>query len=326
MSHRTRIVLPLAGLLALVAGTAARQPVPPEVVDGWRNYTALFSHASGDYTATSTMRQGQESSGQEAQVAFAFTSRCKRVEVVETVTGRAKPSKRVIYSNPKYAFRLDPGKNGWLWREVVLVGDEPSKALGVLHDQVDAWLSGVHCLASVQRTRLLELTDDLRRIEPRPGQPPTFVLDKERNLKEGPNTITYHKLSLQLDADHDHTVRTVKADMLMNRSAGTLEISVTQQTIAGTPVPVQSVVREVYPAASGDMEIATDTAFRIDPTVELPDQEFTLTAYGLPEPVGITWSKPTPRYLWFLVAAGVFIAIAVGFRFLARRRAARLAS
>lgn len=57
----------------------------------------------------------------------------------------------------------------------------------------------------------------------------------------------------------------------------------------------------------------------------VPDTEFTMSAFGLPEPVGVVWEKSTPRYVWFLFAAGVFVAIAVGFRLLARRRAARVA-
>jgi hypothetical protein len=56
---------------------------------------------------------------------------------------------------------------------------------------------------------------------------------------------------------------------------------------------------------------------------DLPEQEFSLTAYGLPEPVGVKWDQRTPRYVWFLIAAGAFAALALGFRHLSRRRAAR---
>ena len=52
---------------------------------------------------------------------------------------------------------------------------------------------------------------------------------------------------------------------------------------------------------------------------ESDDGEFTLSAFGLPEPVGITWKKPTPRYVWFLIAAGSFALLALAFRFIARR-------
>lgn len=53
----------------------------------------------------------------------------------------------------------------------------------------------------------------------------------------------------------------------------------------------------------------------------VPESEFTLTAFGLPEPPEFQ-PKPTPLYVWLLLAAGVCAVVAIGFRLLARRRAA----
>ncbi len=54
----------------------------------------------------------------------------------------------------------------------------------------------------------------------------------------------------------------------------------------------------------------------------VPDTEFTLSAFGLPEPVGNTNPVPAPSrwYLWVLAAAGACAALAVGFRLLGRRK------
>lgn len=49
--------------------------------------------------------------------------------------------------------------------------------------------------------------------------------------------------------------------------------------------------------------------------------EFRVSHFGIPEPVGVTWEKPTPRYVWFLLGAGGFAALMLVFRYLARRRA-----
>ena len=54
----------------------------------------------------------------------------------------------------------------------------------------------------------------------------------------------------------------------------------------------------------------------------VPDSEFTLSAFGLPEPLGVTWTKPTPRYVWILIGAGVAGVLAVVFYYLARRKRA----
>lgn len=53
----------------------------------------------------------------------------------------------------------------------------------------------------------------------------------------------------------------------------------------------------------------------------VPDSEFTLAAYGLPEPGSEPMKEPIPLFVWILVAAGICAALALGFRYLARRRA-----
>lgn len=64
--------------------------------------------------------------------------------------------------------------------------------------------------------------------------------------------------------------------------------------------------------------------FQIQHNVDVPDDEVRLSFYGLPEPVGVTWKKPTPTYVWLLLAAGVCATLAFGFRYVARRvRAAK---
>jgi hypothetical protein len=47
---------------------------------------------------------------------------------------------------------------------------------------------------------------------------------------------------------------------------------------------------------------------------KLPETDFTLTAFGFPEPAGVKWEKPFPIYLWLLAGGVVCLATAVGFR------------
>ena len=56
---------------------------------------------------------------------------------------------------------------------------------------------------------------------------------------------------------------------------------------------------------------------------EIPESEFTLSAFGLPEPEGVMWAKPrkSRTWLWLAGAAGVSALIAIGFSRLRRRRA-----
>lgn len=47
----------------------------------------------------------------------------------------------------------------------------------------------------------------------------------------------------------------------------------------------------------------------------IPEYEFSLSYYGLPEPEGVSWTKPTPMYVWYIVGgvAFVFVSLAVGY-------------
>lgn len=55
----------------------------------------------------------------------------------------------------------------------------------------------------------------------------------------------------------------------------------------------------------------------------IPDSEFTLTAFGLPEPGSDEMKKSTPLYVWILIAAAVSVGLAIGFFILARRSRAK---
>jgi hypothetical protein len=65
--------------------------------------------------------------------------------------------------------------------------------------------------------------------------------------------------------------------------------------------------------------MATDI-LEFTPVTAWDESKFRLSAFGLPEPAGVVWPRPTPRYLWFLSAAIGLAVLAIGFRWLSRRR------
>ena len=52
----------------------------------------------------------------------------------------------------------------------------------------------------------------------------------------------------------------------------------------------------------------------------LSEADISLSAFKLPEPEGVVIQRPTPIYVWFLAAAGVFTLLAILLLFLVRRR------
>jgi hypothetical protein len=52
---------------------------------------------------------------------------------------------------------------------------------------------------------------------------------------------------------------------------------------------------------------------------DIREEEFTLTVYGFPEPVGVVWPKPTRWYVWLALAAFASLSAAVLFQVVKRR-------
>jgi len=78
-------------------------------------------------------------------------------------------------------------------------------------------------------------------------------------------------------------------------------------------------IRRVYRVDDRSVESNIAYEFQVDPSIDPPEREFSLSAFGLPEPVGVVWEKRTPVYVWLLVAAGVLLTLGIFFRWLARR-------
>ena len=72
-----------------------------------------------------------------------------------------------------------------------------------------------------------------------------------------------------------------------------------------------------------DTETIVTSSFTYGP---IPVSQFTLSAYGFPEPFGIEWERPTPWWLYALISAGVLFIVTVIVSFWKRRLAARSAA
>jgi hypothetical protein len=64
------------------------------------------------------------------------------------------------------------------------------------------------------------------------------------------------------------------------------------------------------------IEGITIADYEFTEAVNPPDRDFTLSAFGLPEPEGVVWPRPFPWYLWFLAIG----AVALGAGWYWRRR------
>lgn len=108
-------------------------------------------------------------------------------------------------------------------------------------------------------------------------------------------------------------------DMRMSRK---VEIDIVDSP-SGFPIPRRKVQigESILQGGIRDYgQVLTELEER-DPLPLPDDREFTLTAFGLPEPPGVEWKKPTPWYLWAGLAAVVCLILGAVFAWLKRRSA-----
>ena len=237
-----------------------------------------------------------------------------------------RPSKDTVLagSNPAYTFRIEKKAGASKW----LLGDVKKKAKP---EQLGNWIPriahGLEVLFTVDAVRLADLM-----------ALPYFKLVEVRSAGE--------LVEVQFDAAHPMTkelqkihiqkgllVLDPKAYWCLSRASLTLmslsnvttagaewapsteEIEYTYHKEGGVPVPDRILSHSTFSA--GKTEHVTDYQIRI---ADVPDHEFYLSSFNLPEPQGVRPPRRgIPLFLWLPVLAGLcFVAMMIVRRF-ARR-------
>jgi hypothetical protein len=82
--------------------------------------------------------------------------------------------------------------------------------------------------------------------------------------------------------------------------------------------PILKIIRLEYFDSKGKLERHEESVFTLS-FADVPERDFTLTAFGLPEPVGVTWPKPTKWWVWISLGAAFAVGIALVLAMLGRR-------
>ncbi|HMO83451.1 MAG TPA: hypothetical protein PKC18_00880 [Lacipirellulaceae bacterium] len=132
--------------------------------------------------------------------------------------------------------------------------------------------------------------------------------------------------SFTLDRAHQWALR--RAHVVMRRSKGTVTYSCTNTfvNVNGVPRPVRSEFERLFVSGGTEYRTHSVSEYEVVDQSTLQETDFTLSAFGLPEPYGVTWDRPTPWWLYALFSAGVLFVVAVIVSFWKRRLAARQAA
>jgi hypothetical protein len=299
-----------------------RKRFEAEAARGWENYRQANRHAQITIRGES---QGSDPRQHRGETEWRCNETCRLVRVTDRNTG----SSEIIGQNPKYWFRLKSGKDGaWTLLEFYQGEQLEAERAWEIDRRIDMHRSGV----AEQVVRLSPDGQPLGEIVQSPRTRITAVRPKPRDGVElievqfevTPNPTDARKLvggTLLLDPSRDWLP--VAHTASVRNQVGTGTHTSEFEFGPGPHPPLRRVVaRMEYNFFDGSKPWQSTSTVEYDVRVPdpLPDtHEFTLSAFGLPEPPGVTWERPTPRYIWFLLAAGGFALLAVVFRLLARR-------
>jgi hypothetical protein len=233
---------------------------------------------------------------------------------------------RCYARNDRYAFELQKGKEGWA---LVDLDTNPSKARGNLavRSALTPDLVRAHCPFFVDGEWLPDLI-----------KKPGFKIDKAQVLPAGQIRIDFRytfegQKKEQTYFDSGWFVvnpaqywRLCEYEVNVSYRMG--DRSVAHHVIEcrlgaqGHPLRTREIVRaRAKPVEGPEFESVKTTDFEVSEQEPSP-AEFTLSAFGLPEPREFTPPSSPPRYyLWIAGMAGVLLVAALLFRRLAQRRA-----
>jgi hypothetical protein len=302
------------------ADTDWRKRFEAEAPTAWEEYRQANRYAQG-------VCRG-ESQGSRSESEIKANETCRSVRTTDMETG----SSEVFAQNPQYTFQLKAAKGrAWMLVSFYRAGQPDDKWAEDIRRRIDQYTAQVEQAVRLEPDAKL-LVDLIRSprtrittVTPRGGGGAELV---EVRFDVTPDPADERKLvggTLLLDPARGWLPLAQSASV--RNQAGTGAHTSELEFKPGLHPQLRRVVWRMEYTLSNQAEPwrqAGTMEWDLRVPDRLPDtREFTLSAYGLPEPIGVKWERPTPRHAWFLLAAGVFTGLAVGFRWLARRQAAR---
>jgi len=317
MRTRLLFICWLGGLAS--TGAAGAAPSVEQIVSEWEAYEARIRAVglSGKMDRTGSRNNDTP---RRSRLQFAVSQWGVRLEErgFENDTSDKETEGEVFGWNDKYTFQLALNPNKSEWRLTTLgqpeAGDRTRQKLAMHYPTNSPLLDlfGDSIIRIVKTGRLkVQSADDA-----------TCVLtgrDVKVVLLNG--SRTYHELEFVLDPQRQYAVLSAVCKVTQNKTPGVLTLKNTVAMLDGLPVPERSIQVQDYSSDGKPFVLKLDCEYKIDLGVRFRPEDFSLSHYGLPEPPGVTWERPTPTYVWLLLAAAVLGVVAVGCRWLLKRRA-----
>ncbi len=316
------LTLVLFGVIPCAAGPVSVEGIAAE----WQRYEAELRQQGFRGTATTEYRRESDAGQSLTTLTTAFA--CKgdglRYEILPESKGNPSAGIQAFGMNGRYAFELrnrqpeaKQQSGNWLLHDIV-VGTDPEAPLRSL---VRDHSSHLFPLLDFNFLPLSQMPLSPQARANTSGQDTTTLAISGVTIRSFANAVFIHEAKLELAGNPYSVLQGGTAKIRMNKTDGVVTVSRQFRLVDGLPVPTKSVTVEDYSSASMKLILRRETTYEVELGGAFEGDEFTLTHYGLPEPPGVEWERPTPTYVWLLLAAGVLGVIAVGCRWLLKRRA-----
>jgi hypothetical protein len=250
-----------------------------------------------------------------------------KVATKDVRNGKVEQEDEEVFGfNPRYAFTLRRKSPSSPWILTDLLDLSSSTDLGRVAFRLNDYLACVSYAVRLDSEPLAEVLrkpafriGHCRKVE-RDGEElmeVTFTYSKEQANRKRRNL----KGRLLFDPSRYWCLRSGDVEVTGDTLSGTRKIRVTQSDHAGESLPFFRVFEAdgdwVSPAGWSNQQRIRYEVTLSQPTHLPPDEDFTLSAFGLPEPPGLEGRRPTPWYLWLGLAGIVCLALGISLR---RRR------
>ena len=239
------------------------------------------------------------------------------------VAGIHSPSASVMGRNPRYVFGLERGKVSDCWL-LTFVGkaDESSvtDADKILTQRREEAIHPANLLSLLDGAHQLETlfqADGFKLINASQDNRNGLVtIDSTRSFRGLPGAIIeckyiFDPTSGWLPVSWSEKVSAPQRDQSLTSSR---KLTVTGKKYESDITTTNNIDRPEKGS------VTRKSLHTVEAVNRIPEAEFTLPAFGLPEPPGFEAPR-TPLYVWLLGLAALCFALTVGFRLLARRRA-----
>jgi hypothetical protein len=315
---------------------ALKQRFLKEATSQWEKYARLSGELQGvlsasDTDARSLLRKG----GRENNELISRTEYKTngRGTVLKTGfkynrNGKVEEGEEVFGFNPRYAFELRRKSPESPWVLTNYLERREGTDLGKVASRIKGYLTAINYGVILWGQPLAEM---VRKPGFRVGACRKVQRDGEELVevaftysgKDGNRNVNL-KGKLLFDPKRYWCWRSGDFQVTGDILSGTNKLRGTQSESAGELPPLSRLWELDADVLTQAGDLSNRKKVRWEVTLSQPtslpaDEEFRLSAFGLPEPAGVVWDKPTPTYVWILAAAGAVAALAFGFRYLARR-------